>query len=118
MNPLSVLTRRSRLFRMRKLAEVALHTYGLNDAHLSFIQYGENVIYRVDTSDIFTPSSETNPYIPNRYVLRIHAMGDAEAIASELTWLAALNKEAGLSVPAPVPTPGSWLAHDASYLLA
>jgi Ser/Thr protein kinase RdoA (MazF antagonist) len=105
MNPLSVLTRRSRLFRMRKLAEVALHTYGLNDAHLSFIQYGENVIYRVDTSDIFTPSSETNPYIPNRYVLRIHAMGDAEAIASELTWLAALNKEAGLSVPAPVPTP-------------
>jgi Ser/Thr protein kinase RdoA (MazF antagonist) len=38
-------------------------------------------------------------------VLRIHAMGDAEAVASELTWLAALNQAAGLPVPAPVPTP-------------
>jgi Ser/Thr protein kinase RdoA (MazF antagonist) len=50
-------------------------------------------------------TSNEAPYIPNRYVLRIHAMGDAEAIASELTWLAALNQEAGLPVPAPISTP-------------
>ena len=30
-------------------------------------------------------------------------MGDTEAIASELMWLAALSHEAGLSVPAPIP---------------
>ncbi len=32
-------------------------------------------------------------------------MDNAEAIASELTWLIALSQEAGLPVPAPVPTP-------------
>jgi Ser/Thr protein kinase RdoA (MazF antagonist) len=32
-------------------------------------------------------------------------MSDADAIASELTWLAALNQQAGLPVPAPVLTP-------------
>jgi Ser/Thr protein kinase RdoA (MazF antagonist) len=32
-------------------------------------------------------------------------MSDTEAIGSELTWLAALNREAGLPVPAPVMTP-------------
>src|SRR4030042_235106 len=104
MKPFRELSRRSRLFRLRELAEEALNVYGLNDARLSFIQYFENVIYRVDVPDSVAPSSEANPFIPNRYVLRIHATGDADAIASELTWLAALNREVGLSVPAPVPT--------------
>ena len=49
-------------------------------------------------------SGGTSPYVPGRYLLRIHAMGDMDAIASELTWLAALNQEAGLAVPAPVQT--------------
>ncbi len=38
--------------------------------------------------------------------MRILSTGDAQAIASELTWLAALRREAGLPVPEPVPTPG------------
>ena len=49
-------------------------------------------------------SSEHDPFVPNRYNLRILSTGDAEAIASELTWLTALSREAGLPVPEPVPT--------------
>ena len=44
------------------------------------------------------------PYVENRYVLRILTTSDIEGVASELTWLAALSHEAGLPVPAPVPT--------------
>ena len=110
MKPFRELSRRGRLRRLRELAKTALTAYGLDGARLSFIQYGENIIYRVDTPG---PAATANngPYLPNRYLLRIHAMGDAEAIASELTWLAALNEEAGLPVPAPVSTPdGKFLA--------
>ena len=104
MKPFRDLTRRSRLYRLRELAKEALNVYGMDDARLSFIQYFENIIYRVDTPVSEMTSSTIDPYTPGRYLLRIHAMGDAEAIASELTWLAALSQEAGLSVPAPVPT--------------
>jgi Ser/Thr protein kinase RdoA (MazF antagonist) len=86
---------------------MALASYGLEDARLRFIQYNENAIYRVDAS---CPSANEEPaYLPNRYALRIHAMADSQAIASEMTWLAALNNEAGLPVPAPVSTLGGRL---------
>ncbi len=104
MRPFRELTRRGRLYRLRELAKAALHTYGLDGARLVFIQYGENIIYRVDTSASVIPTGYTTPFVPDRYVFRIHAMGDDEVIASELTWLAALNQEAGLPVPAPVST--------------
>jgi Ser/Thr protein kinase RdoA (MazF antagonist) len=96
------LARRGRLLRFRELATTALASYGLEDARLRFIQYNENAVYRVDGSD--PAANDVTAYLPNRYVLRIHAMGDSQAIASELSWLAALNNEAGLPVPAPVPT--------------
>ena len=105
MKPFRELSRRGRLRRLRALASTALTAYGLDGARLSFIQYGENTIYRVDVPGSSASTGSSIPYIPNRYVLRIHAMGDVEAIASELTWLAALNQEAGLPVPAPVATP-------------
>ena len=104
MKPFRELTRRSRLYRLRGLAIEALKVYGIDEARLSFIQYFENIIYRVDIPTSEVASSLASPYAPGRYLLRIHAMGDTEAIASELTWLAALSQEAGLSVPAPVPT--------------
>lgn len=101
MKPFNQLSRIGRLRRMRQLARAALEPFGLSGAGLRFLQYGENVIYRVDTGG---PSAgKDSPYLPNRHLLRIHAIGDVEAIASELTWLAALNQEAGLAVPAPVP---------------
>ncbi len=106
MKPYRELTRRGRLRRLRNTAEWALAAYGLDDASLRFIQHGENAIYRVDAPGSDAVAAAAGPYIPSRYVLRIHAMDDEEAIASELTWLIALSQEAGLPVPAPVPTPG------------
>jgi len=99
------LSRKGRLYRLRKLAESALSVYGLAGARLSFIQYAENIIYRVDMPGSAIDPGNGSPYLPNRYLLRIHAMGDTEAITSELTWLTALNQAAGLPVPAPVSTP-------------
>jgi Ser/Thr protein kinase RdoA (MazF antagonist) len=105
MRPFRELTRRGRLSRLRKLALTAIEAYELEVARLSFIQYGENIIYRVDLPTSATFQRGADPYHSNRYVLRIHAVKDTEIIASELTWLAALNQEAGLPVPAPVKTP-------------
>jgi Ser/Thr protein kinase RdoA (MazF antagonist) len=111
MKPFRELTRRSRLYRLRALAKEALKTYEINDARLSFIQYFENIIYRVDLPIDAMPSSGASPYTPGRYLLRIHAMSEMDAIDSELTWLAALSQEAGLCVPAPVlTTDGKYLA--------
>jgi Ser/Thr protein kinase RdoA (MazF antagonist) len=104
MKPYKELSRRGRLRRLREVAELALDTYGIKDAELKFLQYTQNGIYRVNLPASQAPDANS-PYLPDRYVLRIHAMGDADAIASELTWLAALNHEAGLPVPAPVPAP-------------
>jgi Ser/Thr protein kinase RdoA (MazF antagonist) len=98
------LSRLRRLRRLRELATAALNEYGLQNATLNFLQYFQNIIYRVDIPGNGKLSAGNSPYIPNRYLLRIHAMGDVEAIASELTWLRALNSEAGLPVPAPIPT--------------
>ena len=105
MKPYRDLPRRGRLYRLRQLAHRALHAYALKDARLSFVQYESNIIYRVDLPGLASPSGNASPYLPNRYLLRIHAMDDTDAIASELTFLAALDKEAGLPVPAPVSSP-------------
>jgi len=83
---------------------MSLAAYGMNGARLKFIQYGENIIYQVDVPSSTTLTANNSIYIPNRYVLRIHAMGDAEAIVSELTWLTAMSQKARLPVPAPVST--------------
>jgi Ser/Thr protein kinase RdoA (MazF antagonist) len=104
-NSFRELTRRGRLLRLRGMAERALAAYGLSGARLTFVQYGENAIYRVDAPPGATAAAEDGPYIPNRYALRIHAMNDQAAIASEIAWLTALSREAGLPVPAPVATP-------------
>ena len=102
MKPFKELTRRARLVRLRQLAESALDSFSLKNPRLHFLQYNENAIYRVDVTG--RPLVSNSPYLPNRYLLRVHAMNDADAIASELTWLVALNREAGLPVPAPVTT--------------
>ena len=109
MKPYRELTRRSRLYRLRNLAKVALEVYGLPEARLSFIQYLANIIYRVDVPGVAATLEDNSPYVPGRYLLRIHGMDDSAAIASEMVWLTALNQEAGLPVPAPLPMPGGEL---------
>ncbi len=104
MKPYNELTRLGRLRRLRQLAEVALEEYGLNGASLTFTHYEGNVIFRVDVPGPAPSGDEHCPYVPNRYNLRILTTSDAEAIASELIFLAALSRGAGLPVPEPVPT--------------
>ena len=110
MKPYLQLTRRGRLRRMHRLAEVALSEYGIPGSRLTFLQYTMNFIYRVDLDSNgrltpLTPAADPAIYLPDRCLLRIHGMVNAEAVASEMTWLAALNEQAGLPVPAPLSTP-------------
>ncbi len=102
MKPFRELSRRGRLFRLKEVAVIALARYGLEEARLRFIQYNENAIYCVDVPGPIATNHSI--YLPNRYVLRIHAIDDSDAVSSELAWLAALNQEGNLPVPTPVPT--------------
>ena len=97
-------TRLGRLRRLRQLAHAALEAYGLEGAPLTFLQYEGNVIYRVDAPRPAHIEGKGSPYLDDRFVLRVLTTSDAEAVASELTWLDALSREAGLPVPQPVPT--------------
>lgn len=105
MRPFRELSRKQRLYRFRKLAQVSLRAFGLSATRLTLLQYGENVIYRVDLPDGSFPASENSPYRPDRCVLRLHAWDNIPYITSELIWLDALAAEAGLPVPAPLRTP-------------
>lgn len=78
--------------RLTAAAHEALRHWGINDAEISLIKYRENAVFRVE-------------HTAGRYALRMHRTGyhsDAE-LRSELQWMQALG-EAGISVPAVVPT--------------
>ena len=91
---------RGQLGRLRYLAEAALVPYGLTPARLVALSHLENTTFRVDV-----PGGD-------RYVLRIHRASGSpvhparsvEDVKSETTWLSALRRETGLSVPEPVLT--------------
>jgi Ser/Thr protein kinase RdoA (MazF antagonist) len=104
MKPYNELTRLGQLRRIRKLAEAALGAYGLSGARLTFLQYTANIIYRVDVPGPAPVVRGQSPYVPNRYLLRVLYTSHWEGIKGEMTWLAALSREAGLPVPQPVPT--------------
>jgi Ser/Thr protein kinase RdoA (MazF antagonist) len=101
MKPYQELTRRGRLRRLRKLAEIALQHYSLEDCRLTFQHYQGNVVFRVDVPG--GEEAETSIFVPNRYNLRILTTHNEEMIRSELVWLAALRREADLPVREPVP---------------
>lgn len=104
MKPYDELTRLGRLRRLRKLAQAALEAYGLTGARLTFLQYEGNVVFRVDAPGSLPIARRNGPYVEDRYLLRVLTTSDAKAVASELVWLAAVSREAGLPVPEPVPT--------------
>ncbi len=97
MKPFLDLSRRGRLFRLKEVAATALPRFDLDDARLRFIQYHENTIYRVDVPGPIP--THHSIYLPNRYVLRIHAINDSEMVASELTWLTAMDREGACPYP-------------------
>jgi Ser/Thr protein kinase RdoA (MazF antagonist) len=98
------LSRRERLYRFRQLAKNALRGYGLESAELRFLQYGENVIYRVDSPNGPFSISNNTPYVPDRYLVRLHAWNEPEYINSEMIWLDALANNAKLPAPMPLRT--------------
>jgi Ser/Thr protein kinase RdoA (MazF antagonist) len=100
--PIRDLSRRQRLVRYRQLAARALRAYGLADAHLTFVQYLANVIYRVDLPGDHRPVGGGGPFIPNRYLLRLHAWDNIPYINGEMLWLEALASEGGLAVQKPM----------------
>jgi Ser/Thr protein kinase RdoA (MazF antagonist) len=104
MKPYNELTRLGRLRRLRKLAEAALEEYGLAGANLTFTHSEGNVIFRVDVPGPTPDQKWDDPYVPNRYNLRILATSQIKDVLGELTWLAALRQEADLPVPEPVST--------------
>jgi Ser/Thr protein kinase RdoA (MazF antagonist) len=104
MKPYDQLSRLGQLRRTRCLAEVALEAYGLGEARLTFLQYTANIVYRVDVPGWAKAESRQSPYVPNRYLLRVLYTNRLEAVKGEMTWLAALRREANLPVPEPVPT--------------
>jgi len=112
MKPFRKLTRLGQLRRMRQLAETALESYDLGETRLTFLRYFANITYRVDAAKSSTHKMKPSPYTPNRYLLRVLLSDHWEYAKGEMTWLAALSNEAGLFVPAPVPTcDGKLLMH-------
>jgi Ser/Thr protein kinase RdoA (MazF antagonist) len=105
MKPFEELTRLGRLRRLRQVARAALDAYGLAEAQFTFIS-GGNIIFRVYAPNPAPVKVAHELFFDNQYVLRIHQQGyqTADEITSELEWLSALRRDAGLPVPEPVPT--------------
>ena len=97
------LSRLGQLRRMRKLAETALIPYGMENSKLTFLRHFANTTYRVDLPQKGSSKLSQSHYLPDRYLLRVLVSSRWEYALGEMTWLAALSKEAGLPVPAPVP---------------
>src|SRR6266702_7590110 len=118
MQPFEDLTRGGQVRRMRRLAEIALTAYDLGEVHLTPLMHFFNTTFRIDTCLHSPGASQEYPAAckGERYVIRIHRPGsqDALTIQSELLWLLALRREAGLVVPEPVPTRNGALVTTAS----
>jgi Ser/Thr protein kinase RdoA (MazF antagonist) len=85
---------RELLDRVHRLAQGALERYGLSkEATVTTINYSENITFRVE-----------DPVSGVRTILRVHRVGyhSFEAIRSELSWMVALRREAGIETPEPI----------------
>jgi Ser/Thr protein kinase RdoA (MazF antagonist) len=89
------LTEQGRVRRLRRLALEALDKYDLRIVRCSFVRSAFNTVFRVDATNGSTYALRMSPS------LRIHADGCEEV---EAAWLAALRRDAGMSVPRVVPT--------------
>lgn len=78
----------------RAAAEAALAAFPIEPVDLTFVNLGENVVFRVNDGKTGAP-----------FVLRLHRpwYHDVEALKSEHLWTRALTR-AGISVPEPIPT--------------
>ena len=89
--------------RIDRLAQASLPRYGFSPrATANLINYTENSTYRVD-----------DPDTGDRFILRVYRTGyhDRRAIESELEWMGALRRDAGVQTPDVIP------ARDGSSIL-
>ncbi|GAB3418274.1 phosphotransferase enzyme family protein [Flindersiella endophytica] len=91
-----LVSKRAQVARLRRTAMRALADYLIDEPRLSFIAHGENTTFRVDSRD-------------GRFLMRVHrpnrhgpGVDSRVAVGSELAWLAALQADTELSVPAPI----------------
>ena len=80
---------------LRRLTQGCLSRYGLSPrATATLINYTENLTFRVD-----------DPASGNRLIFRIYRVGcrDREEIESEVEWMSALRRDAGVETPEIVP---------------
>ncbi len=98
------LSRLGRIRRMRTLAKVALMNYGVSEATYHLVRQAGNTLFRVKTCDLPTTDDSDRLFEEGQYLLRVHEPGyqEPQAIDLELTWLAAMRREANLPVPEPV----------------
>lgn len=93
MQHFAYLPRGTQIRRLRRLAQSALTTYGLGQAHITSLHHFLNTTFRIEI-----PSQK------QRYVLRISRAGyqDETTIRSELLWLQAIRRETDLVVSEPL----------------
>jgi len=112
MKPFNELTRLGRIRRMRQLARAALRRYGVDEARFHLVLQAGNTLFRVRTSDLPGPEAPDGLFEEDQYLLRVHEPGyqEPKAIDLELTWLAAMRREANLPVPEPIAAlDGQWI---------
>ncbi|HUG13637.1 MAG TPA: phosphotransferase [Thermomicrobiales bacterium] len=100
MTEFDLLSYREQVKRLRRLARMALAEYDLGPgpARLSLLAHMDNTTFRVDTDG------------GGRFTLRVHRVSHSPAqprrtlgnVRSELEWLDALRRDAGLDVPRPI----------------
>ena len=98
------LTERGRIDRLRALGATALDRYGVRPRAMKHIRRAENVTFDVRASKPRGRGGPGAPYVPGRYLLRLHRpeYHTVQAIRSEMEWLIALRRDLDLHVPDPV----------------
>ena len=106
MKPFQELTYLGRVRRMRRLAQVALASYGIADARFKLLRQAGNTLFRVYTHSLPIAETKEDLFEEGQYLLRVHEPGyqEPDAIELELAWLAAMRRDAGLPVPEPIST--------------
>ncbi|MFH1501504.1 MAG: phosphotransferase [Candidatus Eisenbacteria bacterium] len=98
------LSYRGQVDRLKAMGEEALREFGVRSPSLKHIAHAENTTFEVRSSRGGVGRAPRGPYVPGRYLLRIHRPGyqSESSVRSELKWLAALRRDLDLHVPDPV----------------